>query len=130
MFYNITAVFIGGGAGCALRFLIGEIFLKNFSLNLPAATFLVNVSGGLLIGFLFALFTAPELAAKPEINPAVKFALTAGFCGGLTTFSTFSLELFEMIEHAEFIQATAYAVLSVAVCLAAVWMGVYLAKLV
>ena len=66
---------------------------------------------------------------RPEISPAVKFALTAGFCGGLTTFSTFSLEVFEMIKNVQIFQAFAYVVLSLAICLSAVWIGVNCAKI-
>jgi CrcB protein len=122
---NLIAVFIGGGFGSVLRFLTGEFMLKNLHLNLPLATFLVNIAGGVLIGFLFAVFVD-----KPQINPALKFALTAGFCGGLTTFSMFSLELFEMVKNAQFVHAIAYAFLSVIICFAAVSTGVYCAKFV
>ncbi len=118
--WNLLAVFIGGGIGSVLRFATGEFMLKNFQINLPLATFGVNIIGGFLIGLLFAVFIN-----KPEINPAIKFALTAGFCGGLTTFSTFSLEMFEVIKNAQFVQAIAYAFLSVIICIAAVAVGVY-----
>ena len=120
---NIIAIFTGGGLGAVLRYLTGVFFLKQSHLNLPLATFLVNVTGCFLIGFLYVFFID-----KQEINPALKYALTAGFCGGLTTFSTFSLELFEMIKNAHFLQAFLYIIISIIICLAAVITGAYIAK--
>jgi CrcB protein len=108
MFYNILAVFLGGGAGCVLRFLAGGSW---------GNVLLVNIIGGLLIGVF---------AAKSD--SALKLALTVGFCGGLTTFSAFSLHLFKMIETGQVVQAIAYACASVIICLAAVAAGVYFAK--
>src|SRR5699024_9896508 len=97
---NIIAIFTGGGIGAVIRYLTGLIILKYSHLSLPPATFIVNVAGSFLIGFLYIFFIE-----KQELNPAIKLALTVGFCGGLTTFSTFSLELFEMIKNAHFINA-------------------------
>ena len=67
---------------------------------------------------------------KTDLNPALKLALTVGFCGGLTTFSTFSLELFEMIANHQFIHAFSYAILSVTVCLLMTAAGAYFAKFI
>lgn len=121
---NMISIFIGGGLGAVLRYITGVYVVKNSHLNLPLATFLVNIIGSLLIGFLYVFFID-----KQNINPAVKFALTVGFCGGLTTFSTFSLELFEMIKNAQIIHALSYIIISVLVCIIAVTIGAYLAKL-
>lgn len=121
---NIFAVFLGGGTGAVMRYLTGIIVMRNLHYNIPAATFLVNIIGSLFIGFLYVIFID-----KYDLNPSVKFALTIGFCGGLTTFSTFSLEIFEMIEHAQFLNAFVYALLSVIICVVSVWIGVSIAKL-
>lgn len=122
---NIFAVFIGGGTGAVLRYLAGVLAVKVLNVNLPVSTFVVNIAGCFILGFLFALFVS-----KPEVNPALKLALTAGFCGGLTTFSTFSLELFEMLKNAQYMQVFVYLVSSLAVGLLAVWIGVNSAKLI
>ncbi|CCY62189.1 protein CrcB homolog [Clostridium sp. CAG:967] len=122
---NLLAVFLGGGLGAATRYLTGFYMTKVLTVNLPAATFSVNVTGSFLIGFLYILFIE-----KTDLSPALKLALTVGFCGGLTTFSTFSIELFEMIKNAQFIQAFVYALLSVIICLLAVTVGVYCAKII
>ena len=121
---NLIAIFLGGGIGAVSRFLISLNLTKIYNINLPIATFLVNIIGSFAIGFLYILFMG-----KTDLTPALKLALTVGFCGGLTTFSTFSLELFEMISHQQFMQAAIYALLSVLVCLAMTGIGVYCAKL-
>lgn len=122
---NFFAIFLGGGIGAVSRFLITLNLTKIYNVNLPIATFLVNIIGSFAIGFLYILFMG-----KTDLTPALKFALTVGFCGGLTTFSTFSLELFEMISHQQFMQAAIYALLSVLICLVMTGIGVYCAKLI
>lgn len=121
---NIIAVFIGGGIGAVLRYLTGVCALRYLSVNLPVATFTVNIIGCLILGFLYALFLD-----RPEISTSMKLALTAGFCGGLTTFSTFSLELFEILKNAQFMQFSVYLILSIIFGITAVWIGVNFAKI-
>ena len=121
--FNIIAIFTGGGIGAVIRYLTGLIILKYSYLSLLPATFIVNVAGSFLIGFLYIFFIE-----KQELNPAIKLALTVGFCGGLTTFSTFSLELFEMIKNAHFINAFLYIIISIIICVTAVITGAYIAK--
>lgn len=123
--YNIIAIFLGGGLGAVSRYLVGINLARHFEINLPISTFLVNVVGSFIIGFLYFLFVE-----KADISPVVKLALTVGFCGGLTTFSTFSLELFEMVGNHQFFHAFAYAILSVTICLIMSAIGAYFAKFV
>ncbi len=122
---NVIAVFLGGGIGAVLRYLTGFFAVRFLSVNLPVATFAVNIVGCFILGLLFAFFID-----RPEINTSLKLALTAGFCGGLTTFSTFSLELFEMLKNAQYMQVLVYLTLSLIIGLLAVWVGVCCAKLI
>lgn len=122
---NILAVFFGGGLGALTRYLTSLYMTRVLAVNLPLATFTVNTIGSFLIGFLYILFVQ-----KSDLSPALKLALTVGFCGGLTTFSTFSLELFEMVKNAQYLHAFVYAILSVIICLIAVTVGVYCAKII
>ena len=122
---NILAVFFGGGLGALTRYLTSLYMTRVLAVNLPLATFTVNILGSFLIGFLYILFVQ-----KSDLSPALKLALTVGFCGGLTTFSTFSLELFEMVKNAQYLHAFVYAILSVIICLIAVTVGVYCAKII
>lgn len=121
---NIFAVFIGGGIGAAVRYIVGIVFLHTLKTNLPAATFCVNIIGCIILGFLYVYFIE-----KTQIPSAVKFALTAGFCGGLTTFSTFSLEIFEMLQNNQFITAFLYILFSVIIGVIGIFLGGYCAKL-
>lgn len=123
MFLNIVSIFLGGGIGAVARFLISFNAAKYY--NFPLATFLVNVIGSFIIGFLYVLFME-----KADLSPAVKLALTVGFCGGLTTFSTFSLELFEMFGNHQIVQAFTYMIISVTICLLMTAIGAYFAKFV
>lgn len=120
---NITAIFLGGGIGAVLRYLTGIVISVYLKTNFPEATFFVNIIGCFILGFLFVFFIE-----KSQINPALKLLLTTGFCGGLTTFSTFSLEVFNMIQDTQYTTAILYIGTSLIIGLLAVFLGGYLCK--
>lgn len=115
---NILSIFIGGGLGAIARYLTGACCVNCLKTNLPLATFIVNIVGCFLIGFLYII-----IAEKFQIPQPLKLALTVGFCGGLTTFSTFSIEAFEMITQSHFLTAISYISISLVVGILAVGIG-------
>lgn len=124
MVLNILAIFIGGGLGSISRYGIA-ILMKTYSTNFPLATLSVNIIGSLILGFVAALFWK-----ETHLHTTLKLAITIGFCGGLTTFSTFSWETFDMIKNGEMLLAIIYAIISVLVCLLAISLGAFLSKYV
>lgn len=113
-------VAFGSAIGGAARYGCAALAARWLGAGFPWGTFIVNVSGSLLIGFLAAL-TAPDgrLLAAPD----VRAFLLIGILGGFTTFSSFSLETLNLVRDGEWLFAVANVVLSVVLCLVAVWLG-------
>lgn len=121
---NLISVFIGGGIGAITRYLVSLGIVKQFGeIELPIATFSINILGCFLLGFLYILFLE-----KANMNNTLGLALTVGFCGAFTTFSTFSLEIFKLIENQQIIQSFLYIILSVIIGLLSVIIGINCAK--
>lgn len=104
----ILAVALGGGTGAVMRYLIAIGSGKLFGTNFPWGTFIINITGSFLIGFFTGMF-----ALKWNLPQAVRIFLTVGICGGYTTFSTFSLDTFYLMERGEMLAAGAYVIGSV-----------------
>ena len=119
----IAAVAVGGALGSVARYLLGAFIQDRVSIGLPIGTLLINVVGSLLLGFFMAL--GLETTA---ITPEVRFFLTTGFCGGFTTFSTFSYETYRLIEDAEYETAGIYIVASVLLSVLACALGMGAAR--
>ncbi|CNI16579.1 fluoride efflux transporter CrcB [Yersinia ruckeri] len=96
---TLLAVFIGGGIGSTLRWLI-SLKLNDITPNVPVGTLTVNLIGAFIIGLALALFNR-----MAHLDPLWKMLITTGFCGGLTTFSTFSLEVVYLIQDSRFLWA-------------------------
>lgn len=93
MYSSLLAVVVGGSLGCVGRWLL-SLKLNGLFPSLPLGTLLVNLIGGFIIGMAMAFF-----ARFPNLDPAWRLLITTGFCGGLTTFSTFSAEVVFMLQH-------------------------------
>lgn len=118
---NVLAVFFGGGLGSLMRYLVNTLFTRYTSLNFPYATLLVNITGSFILGLLFVFFIQ-----KTSIHPAWRLALTVGFCGGLTTFSTFSVEVFNILRNGQILTALIYMIVSIVTCIIAAGAGYYI----
>lgn len=111
---------LGGAAGSVARAMVALSLPARF----PWATLLVNVLGSLLIGWLMARLGPIEGGTAASLRSL----LIAGFCGGFTTFSTFSWQTLEQMQKAQWGAAAANVLLSVSLCLLAVWLGFRLGR--
>lgn len=118
---NGLIVFIGGGLGALVRYLLC-LFLPKVS-YFPLGTLVANFFGCFFATVVFVYFV-------DKINPdsVYKTFLIIGFCGGLSTLSALSLELMEMLQHGEVIRAIAYAAATVVICTISVLLGLILVK--
>jgi CrcB protein len=115
-------VAIGGALGSVARFGLGGLVAQKFGETFPFGTLAVNVAGSFIIGFLGALASSEGRLAPPSRVFATRFLMT-GVCGGFTTFSSFSLQTFNLLRDREWLYAGGNILLSVALCLVAVWLG-------
>jgi fluoride exporter len=116
---------LGSAVGGIARFWCSGVVARAIGETFPWGTLVVNVSGSLLIGII-AAFTAPE--GRFFIGAETRLALMAGFCGGYTTFSSFSLQTLSLMQEGDWLRASGNIVLSVVLCLVAVWAGYVLAS--
>lgn len=119
----IWYIAVGSAMGGVSRYVIGAALQQRFGLTFPVGTLVVNITGSLLLGFIlrFAL-------GGTQISPETRIFLTTGFCGGYTTFSTFSYDTAAMIESGQFRRATIYVTLSVVLSVLATFAGFALAQ--
>ena len=110
----------GSALGGVVRYLVAVAFHR--PTPLPIGTLLVNITGSLLLGILARYATAAH-----GWSPEIRAFLTIGFCGGYTTFSTFSLEVAELLRVHAYGRAAGYAGLSAGLSIAAVFLGFGLA---
>ena len=121
---NSLLIFLGCGIGGVLRFWISNLTYLLLGRGFPHGTLMVNVTGALLMGLLATI--AQERFSFIE-GPFRAFLLI-GVLGGYTTFSSFSLETLNLIESANYLGAALNIILSVVLCLGAVWFGVLLGR--
>lgn len=113
----------GSALGGVSRYLVGGLVQRILDTTFPAGTLVVNLTGSFLLGLFlrYALET-------PTLTPELRAFLTIGFCGGYTTFSTFSYETVALLEDAEWTRAGLYAALSVLLALGGTLLGFLAAR--
>ncbi|MFZ3349373.1 MAG: fluoride efflux transporter CrcB [Xanthobacteraceae bacterium] len=119
----ILAVALGGAVGSVARYLIGIGSGKLFGFNFPWGTLIINIAGSMLIGAFAGLF-----AFKWDLPQAVRIFLTVGVCGGFTTFSTFSLDSYYLIERGQLATAGFYIASSVILSIAGLIAALHLIR--
>ncbi len=113
-------VLLGGALGTGARYWCSGVVARAFGETFPWGTLLVNVSGSLIIG-LFATLTGPD--GRMFVGTNARQFVMIGLCGGYTTFSSFSIQTLNLMQDGEWLGAGANVVLSVVLCLLAVWAG-------
>jgi CrcB protein len=119
---QLLLVFVGGGFGSALRYVIGK-YLNSTDSGIPWGTFAANVLGSLFIGIILGLAVKNNSLSQNQT-----LLLATGFCGGFTTFSTFAYENHVFLKSGDFTSFALYSIASFVVAFLAVFLGLFLAK--
>lgn len=115
---EFLTVFVGGGLGSVLRYGVQSLLHERIvAYNFPWATFAVNIVGCFLIGMFYGLSASSGMSVQTRVF------LTAGLCGGFTTFSTFSNDSIEMMRQGQLGLCLMYILLSVVLGICACWLG-------
>lgn len=116
---NYLWIFLGGGAGACLRYLVSRFFPLSGNV-FPWGTFLANVLSCILLGFLIAY------SAERPLENKYQLLLMTGLCGGFSTFSTFSAEIYRMISFNNWFMITVYIGTSLLFCVLSIFLGIKL----
>ena len=121
---QILLVGFGGFVGSVARYLLSGTITKWFPNSFPVGTFIVNITGCLMIGIIYGV-----ASRFGWMTQEWKLFLATGICGGFTTFSAFAYEGFRLIETSEYWIFASYTLLSLIFCVLAVFFGISLSKL-
>ncbi len=120
---EILLVGLGGFAGSVLRFFVSKLNLSWQVLAIPMGTLTVNIVGSLIIGFLAGISAKSDL-----ISGDLRLLLMVGFCGGFTTFSSFTNENLMLMQNGQFLTVLLYTALSILLGFLAVYLGYILSN--
>ena len=122
--FTWIVIALGSAIGGVSRYGVGLLAARLWGQSFPVGTLMINVAGSFIIGLYGALTLADgPMPASSDMRAFVMI----GFCGGFTTFSSFSLQTLELFHAGETLAAALYVLLSNALCLAAVFLGYWLA---
>ena len=121
MLRQLLLVALGGALGSAMRYLTAILLARHYTGSIPLATLVVNVLGCFLIGLLIGLCSETTY---------LRLLFITGFCGGFTTFSTFTAESYVMFREGAYGLAFLYIAGSVLIGLLALWIGLYVSRFI
>ena len=119
---SLLYIFIGGGTGSVLRYLLTIAIQRQTGTAFPWGTFAVNFLGCILIGVFYTL------TSRIHINNDIRLMLTIGFCGGFTTFSTFSNESLQLLKSGLYPSFFTYIIGSVVLGILGVMLGIWMSE--
>jgi CrcB protein len=120
---NYLIVSLGAALGGGLRYWVSNITYKFLPATFPYGTLAVNVIGSFILGVIIFMFDDKQL-----ITPGVRLFIAVGFCGGFTTFSTFSLETINLLKDSQIIPGLLNILLNLSLCLAGVTLAYFISK--
>jgi CrcB protein len=120
---ELVLIFLGGGIGSVMRFSLGKWISSFHSHHFPYGTLFVNVLACFVLGTLVGVADHKQI-----ISPNARLFWTVGFCGGFSTFSTFSSETMTLIQTGFPFSSVVYVLASLLLCLAATYLGLYLGE--
>jgi len=120
---TVLIVFAGSGLGGVARYGMQTWIFRIYPFTFPLGTFVVNILGCFLIGLFYALSEKGNL-----LTPEWRLALTTGFCGGFTTFSTFAYENMSLLRTGDYLFFGLYILASVVLGIAAVYLGIFVLR--
>jgi len=123
MFKTILLVGSGGFIGSVARYYISRLVQNSALTSFPTGTLFVNILGSLILGFLVGL-----AVKNPSFSIEWRLTLMVGFCGGFTTFSTFTSENLKLMQDGQFLYVLSYTGLSILLGFTAVYLGYLISK--
>jgi fluoride exporter len=120
---DLLYIFLGGGLGSVVRFATGKWISSLHSQQFPYGTLATNIAACLILGFVIGLADHKQI-----ISPQARLFWTVGFCGGFSTFSTFSAETITLLQNGFHLSTVIYIVGSLLFCIIATYAGLYLGE--
>ena len=119
-FQLYAVVALGGALGTVARHFLSGVVANTFGETFPWGTMIINITGSFIIGFFWTL-TAPD--GRLFVSGSTRQFVMTGFCGGFTTFSSFSLQTMNLMRDGEWLYAGGNVLGSVTLCMLGVWLG-------
>ena len=115
-------VFLGGGLGSCSRYFISKVISSEVETIFPLGTFTVNITGCFLIGIFIGIIE------RFQLHPNWTLLLVTGFCGGFTTFSSFSYENYLLLKNSEYLLGLVYTLMSLCWGFAAIFVAIFMIR--